>query len=93
MHKENIVHRDLKPENILLHCKCEECFDVKISDFGFSCMFDPKEELNVSMGTLNYMAPEMIRFKGYTEKVDIWSVGVIAFQLLTGNNPFNAIKR
>ena len=49
--------------------------------------------MDVSLGTLNYMAPELIRNQDYDEKVDIWSVGVITFQLLTGKNLFHAVRR
>ena len=52
MHKKNITHRDLKPENILLLSNDINNFEIKISDFGFSCFFDPKYGLNLNLGTL-----------------------------------------
>jgi len=61
MHKKNITHRDLKPENILLETKDPSKLDIKISDFGFSCFFDPKEGLDLVLGSPLYMAPEIIQ--------------------------------
>jgi calcium-dependent protein kinase len=88
MHKKNITHRDLKPENILLESKDRNNLDIKISDFGFSCFFDPKKGLELVLGSPLYMAPEIILNKNYNEKVDVWSIGVISYMLLTGRNPF-----
>ena len=85
---KNITHRDLKPENILLESKDKENLDVKIADFGFSCIFDPHEGLDLVLGSPLYMAPEIITGKNYNEKVDIWAIGVITYMLLSGRNPF-----
>ena len=60
MHRKNITHRDLKPENILLESKDKKKFDIKISDFGFSCFFDPNRGLETVLGSALYMAPEII---------------------------------
>lgn len=88
MHNKHITHRDLKPENILLESKDNNNLDIKISDFGFSCFFDPEKGLELVLGSPLYMAPEIILNKTYNEKVDIWSIGVISYMLLTGRNPF-----
>jgi len=88
MHKQSITHRDLKPENILLESKNIDTLDIKIADFGFSCIFDPDEGLDLVLGSPLYMAPEIIEGKIYNEKVDIWSIGVITYMLLSGRNPF-----
>ena len=88
MHKQNVTHRDLKPENILLESKNVDTLDVKIADFGFSCMFDPEIGLDLVLGSPLYMAPEIIKGEVYNEKVDIWSIGVITYMLLSGRNPF-----
>lgn len=88
MHKMNITHRDLKPENILLESKDIENLDVKIADFGFSCCFDPEIGLDLVLGSPLYMAPEIIKGEVYNEKVDVWSIGVITYMLLSGRNPF-----
>lgn len=63
MHKQNISHRDLKPENILLESKDPDNLEIKISDFGFSCFFDPDEGLETILGSPVYMAPELIKRK------------------------------
>ena len=60
MHKQKIVHRDLKPENILLASENEKHLEVKIADFGFSCVFNPNVGLDLSLGSPMYMAPEII---------------------------------
>lgn len=61
MHSKNITHRDLKPENILLESKDVNQNVVKISDFGFSCFFDPEKGLDLVLGSPMYMAPEIIK--------------------------------
>jgi serine/threonine protein kinase len=83
-----MAHRDLKPENILLEHKEHDKYEVKIADFGFSCMLDPAEGLSLTLGSPLYMAPEIILKKGYNEKVDVWAMGVITYMLLSGTNPF-----
>ena len=88
MHKKKIAHRDLKPENILLESKDKDKLEVKISDFGFACFFDTENGLDTVLGSALYMAPEIILKQNYNEKVDIWAIGVIAYMLLTGRNPF-----
>lgn len=62
--------------------------NVKITDFGFACFFNPKEGLMDVLGSPLYMAPEIIQEKKYDHRVDIWSVGVIAYILLSGRPPF-----
>lgn len=85
-HANNIVHRDLKPENLLLSAKSLES-TLKVIDFGLSKNFDPNSKMKHKMGTIFYMAPEVL--KGlYDEKCDIWSCGVIAYILLSGSPPF-----
>ena len=60
MHQRNIVHRDLKPENILLESPDLDKLEIKITDFGFSCFFDPKKGLDLQLGSPLYMAPEVV---------------------------------
>jgi len=86
-HTHKIVHRDLKPENILLEQNRE--FDqIKIIDFGTSLVFDESKRLDEKLGTPYYIAPEVLA-KSYGPKCDIWSVGVIAYIVLSGIPPFN----
>lgn len=89
MHKKNIVHRDIKPENILLVYKDHRSLDVKITDFGFARCYDPAEGgLEETLGSPLYMAPEIVKKIKYDTKVDIWSLGVMAYVLLSGRPPF-----
>ena len=76
-----ILHRDIKPENILLN---EE--KVKIADFGWSKLNDKFR--NTFCGTPDYLSPEMIKGTGHNEKLDIWTIGVLMFELLHGRTPF-----
>lgn len=90
MHLQSITHRDLKPENILLVKEDEDCFDIKIADLGFAQKFDKEKGLDLVLGTPLYMAPELVKHERYSEKVDVWSLGVITYQLLCGKTPFDA---
>ena len=93
LHKRGMAHRDLKPENVLLLSADMNNISVKLADFGFTTNFEPDIGLALGCGSLLYMAPEIITAKVYNEKVDIWSVGVITFMLLTGKNPFPGANR
>jgi serine/threonine protein kinase len=90
MHARKICHRDLKPENILLDSKDEKRFNIKITDFGFARSHDPESEdgLTDMLGSPLYMAPEIIKKLPYDRKIDIWSLGVILYIMLTGKPPF-----
>lgn len=95
LHSRGILHRDLKPENILLGTDGHCC----LTDFGLAKDFQWEEEgenedekaLTVC-GTQEYMAPEMIAKKGYTKAADWWSLGCIAYEMLSGNPPFESKK-
>ena len=82
----NVMHRDLKPHNILLTDKNE----IKLSDFGFARYFESNKLVETLCGSPMYMAPEIMKYKSYTNKSDLWSVGIILFEALTGHPPFNA---
>nr|KAF6426416.1 hypothetical protein HJG59_009124 [Molossus molossus] len=89
-HQYHIVHRDLKPENILL----DRDKNVKVADFGFSAQITQETPLLSKIcGTFPYMAPEMLLFELYNEKVDFWSIGVVLSQMLTTTIPFEAQNR
>lgn len=82
-----IVHRDLKPENLLMSSK-EDPADVKLADFGLSSIASNDSMLKTSCGTLTYCAPEILRGDTYGKAVDMWSIGVITYILLSGYPPF-----
>jgi len=87
MHENSIIHRDLKMENIMFESHHSDA-EIKIIDFGLSKKYLPQENvLNERVGTLYTMSPEVIRGI-YTEKADLWSIGVIAYMLLSNKKPF-----
>jgi len=92
LHKQSITHRDIKLENILLVSNDIDNFEIKIADLGFAQQFDKETGLDLVLGTPLYMAPELVLNKKYTEKVDVWSLGIITYQLLSGRTPFDASK-
>ena len=83
---KNIIHRDLKPQNILISSNNS----LKIADFGFAKFFRGDEIENTVCGSPLYMAPEIMKDHEYTIKADLWSLGVILYQLLFGKAPFKS---
>ncbi|KAL1290862.1 hypothetical protein HN51_059394 [Arachis hypogaea] len=88
LQSHGIIHRDLKPENILLSKPGDDAI-LKIADFGLSRTVRPGEYAETVCGTPLYMAPEVLQFQKYDSKADMWSIGVILFELLNGYPPFN----
>jgi len=88
LHQYGIVHRDLKPENIILSDKTDN-FTVKIMDFGLSKIMGPMEKAADGYGTLSFVAPEVLIRQPYNKQIDIWSLGVILYYMLTGTLPFD----
>ncbi|XP_029731951.1 death-associated protein kinase related isoform X6 [Aedes albopictus] len=86
IHSNNIVHLDLKPENIL--CLTESGNRIKIIDFGLAREYDPDNKLQVLFGTPEFVAPEVVNFEAISFATDMWSVGVIAYVLVSGLSPF-----
>ena len=84
-HDKNVIHRDIKPENLLVDGKGE----VKIADFGWS-VHAPSSKRHTLCGTLDYLPPEMVEGQPHDKKVDVWSLGVLAYEFLVGNPPFEA---
>ena len=84
LHENNLLHRDIKPENILIHNKNE----IKLCDFG-TCNENFIGNRNTICGTFEYMAPEIIKEKSYDKSVDIWSLGIVLYELTHGFTPFN----
>ncbi|VDM63362.1 unnamed protein product [Angiostrongylus costaricensis] len=85
-HRLHVVHRDLKPENVVFF---EKLGMVKLTDFGFSNLFEPGKQLRTACGSLAYSAPEILLGDAYdAPAVDVWSLGVILFMLVCGRLPF-----
>lgn len=85
LHEQNppIIHRDIKPENILFFKNT-----LKLADFGWSNIKYDRVRMTFC-GTPDYLAPEMIMEKGHTEKLDVWTLGVLMYELLIGKAPFS----
>lgn len=95
MHRKNIVHRDLKPENILL----DENMHILIADFGSARILDEKngdvdfesrKRANSFVGTAQYVSPEILRGEQLTKAADLWALGCIIYQMISGLPPFHA---
>jgi len=91
LHQYGIVHRDLKPDNIMI-TQQNEYGVIKIMDFGLSKIVSPNEKMVDGYGTLSYVAPEVLLRTPYNKEVDIWSMGVILFYMLSGRLPFRGSK-
>ena len=88
LHTLGIIHRDLKPENILMTDMTDDA-DIRISDFCICKRLEPNETTKEIVGTLGYMAPEVLMGKDYNFSADVWSIGIITYLLLTGYLPFD----
>jgi len=88
--KAKICHRDIKPENFLVAFTKENRPFIKLIDFGSAQELKMKEKMRGKIGTTIYMAPEILKKLRYNEKVDMWSVGVLLFNMITGCQPFSS---
>uniref|UniRef100_A0A4W6C0N6 Ribosomal protein S6 kinase n=1 Tax=Lates calcarifer TaxID=8187 RepID=A0A4W6C0N6_LATCA len=93
MHDVGVVHRDLKPENLLFTDESENS-EIKIIDFGFARLKPPDNQLlKTPCFTLQYAAPEILKYDGYDESCDLWSLGVILYTMLSGQVPFQCQEK
>ena len=83
-HRAGVLHRDIKPENILMNDELEP----KLCDFGWSIELNKNESRQTFCGTYEYMAPEIFETENYNSTVDVWSLGVLLYELLTDKKPF-----
>ncbi|KAM7275714.1 hypothetical protein ACFE04_017580 [Oxalis oulophora] len=89
LHTCGIVHRDLKPENILMDADGH----VMLTDFGLAKEIDESSRSNSMCGTTEYMAPEILMSKGHNKDADWWSVGILLFEMLSGQPPYTHANR
>jgi serine/threonine-protein kinase ULK/ATG1 len=85
IHSKGIAHRDIKLANILL----KNDFQIKLADFGFAKVFHENVLMETYCGTPITMAPEILLSLPYDKKCDVWSLGIILFQLVYGRLPFS----
>ena len=82
MHSKDVIHRDIKPENLL-----NSFGTIKICDFGWA-VYAPDVLRETFCGTPDYVPPEMIKGDRYDQRVDVWSLGILCYEFLTGKPPF-----
>lgn len=91
LHQYGILHRDIKPDNIMLS-DITEGASVKIMDFGLSKIMGPQEKVADGYGSLSFVAPEVLIRQPYNKQIDMWSLGVILYYMLSGTLPFDDVN-
>ena len=97
LHENDLIHRDIKPENILLFKNMNKTkgntteFTVKLCDFGW-CVKLNGEERGTFCGTTEYMSPELVNHKDYSKEIDVWSLGILLYEMIHGYSPFRPNK-
>lgn len=87
LHQRNIIHRDIKPENLLM----DDNYNLKICDFGWGVQLTPDKPARFSMaGTFEFMAPEVVFQKGHGKPFDMWTLGILLYEMLHGTTPAGA---
>jgi serine/threonine protein kinase len=89
MHDNNVIHRDIKLDNIFFKDTVDGVPYLVVGDFGFSKLLQPGEMLEKPMGTLHYLAPELINKEPYSFPVDVWAFGVTLYIVLVGKLPYD----
>lgn len=90
LQSHRILHRDLKLGNLLLTESDAEAADVKLADFGFARILNENSMARTTLGTPLFMAPEILNGKDYDYKVDVWSLGALCYEIMTGSSAFDA---
>ncbi|OQR97231.1 protein kinase [Achlya hypogyna] len=88
LRQQNVIHRDLKPANLLLSSRNPASQKVKIADFGFARSLANECLAESVVGSPLYMAPELLDYKSYDAKADLWSVGIILYEMVAKAHPF-----
>ncbi|KAE9342766.1 hypothetical protein PF008_g10014 [Phytophthora fragariae] len=93
LRSQNVVHRDLKPANLLLSSRNLATAKLKIADFGFARELGSEMMAESVVGSPLYMAPELLEYKSYDAKADLWSVGIILYEMIANEHPFLVVDK